>query len=213
MDTLFPMQSGAEPYLPTRHTLPALAAALPGCQGCDLHLNGTRPVFGEGPAKASLMLVGEQPGDQEELQGKPFVGPAGAVLDEILQELRIPRGEVYVSNAVKHFKFVLRGKRRIHENPRMGEINACRPWLTAEIEIVKPVVVVCLGASASKSLLGGSFSLMKDHGKPFSTSFAKQVYATVHPSAVLRAPDADRRQELRAMLAVDLERAWAAVNA
>ena len=213
METLFELNPSAEPFLPASRTLPTLASALPGCKGCDLHLNGTRPVFGEGPAHASLLLVGEQPGDQEELRGKPFVGPAGAILDGVLESLHIPRVEVYITNAVKHFKFVLKGKRRLHESPRLAEINACRPWLTAELDAIKPKVIVCLGASASKSLLGSSFALMKDHGKPFSTPFANPVFATVHPSAVLRAPDEDRRHELQAMLSADLERAWAAVIA
>ena len=138
------------------------------------------------PRKVALMLVGEQPGDQEEQQGLPFVGPAGAVLDEVLEELRIPREALYVTNAVKHFKFVERGKRRLHETPRMSEVSACRPWLVAEIEAVKPRVVLCLGANASKSLLGSGFGLLRDHGKRIASPFAENVYATVHPSAVLR---------------------------
>jgi len=206
-------QNGAEPFVPERRTLSTLAEALPGCRGCDLCCNGTHPVAGNGPAKATLMLVGEQPGDQEEQQGLPFVGPAGAELSRILEDLHIPRAAIFLTNAVKHFKFVQRGKRRLHESPRMGEINACRPWLQAEIEIVEPKVVVCLGANASKSLLGSSFALMQNHGKRLSTPFAEEVYATIHPSAVLRAPDSERRQELRELLAQDLHRAWVAAQA
>ncbi len=209
METFAP-QPGAEPFLPERRGLRALAAALPGCRGCDIFCNGSRPVAGTGPAKARLMLVGEQPGDQEEQAGAPFVGPAGAELDRILQELQIPRAELFLTNAVKHFKFVQRGKRRLHDTPRMSEINACRPWLAAEITAVKPKVVCCLGANASRSLLGSSFALMKQRGQRLSSPYAAEVYATLHPSAILRAPDSARRRELRTLLAGDLERAWIA---
>ncbi len=205
-------QPTAQPFIPEDHTLPAIAAALPACKGCDLYCHAIQVVPGRGPAKASLMLVGEQPGDQEDKQGEPFVGPAGAVLDHILEDLRIPRSEVFVTNAVKHFKFVQRGKLRLHQNPRMSEIVACRPWLLAEIDAIKPKAVLCLGASASKSLLGGTFALMKDHGKEFSTPYASRVFATIHPSAVLRARDEENRAQLKTFLAQDLQRAWLAVN-
>ena len=165
-------------------------------------------VPGRGDPRAALMLVGEQPGDQEDKQGEPFVGPAGAVLDQVLEELRIPRSSIYLTNAVKHFKFVQRGKLRLHQSPRMTEIIACRPWLAAEIEAVKPKVVLCLGASASKSLLGGTFALMKDHGKMLSSPYARNVIATIHPSAVLRARDEDSRRTMRQFLANDLALAW-----
>ncbi len=141
--------------MPEDHSLAALQAALPKCKGCDLYCHAIQAVPGRGPVKARLMLVGEQPGDQEDKQGEPFVGPAGKVLDRALEDVGIPRAAVYVTNAVKHFKFEERGKIRLHKTPRMSEINACRPWLAAEIEAVNPKVVVCLGASASKSLLGG----------------------------------------------------------
>ena len=154
------------------------------------------------------MLVGEQPGDQEDRQGKPFVGPAGRVLDEVLEELGIDRGSVYVTNAVKHFKFVQRGKLRLHQNPRMSEIMACRPWLLAEIDAVRPRVILCLGASASKSLLGGTFALMRDHGKVLATSFAEHVVATIHPSAVLRARDQQSGEQLRSFLRDDMRIAY-----
>ncbi len=201
-------QPTAQPYVPEDHSLPSLLAALPACKGCELYCHATQVVPGRGPATATLMLVGEQPGDKEDLAGEPFIGPAGAVLDSILAELRIPRPEVYVTNAVKHFKFVQRGKLRLHQNPRMSEISACRPWLLAEIEAIKPKVILCLGASASKSLLGGTFALMKDHGKLIHSPYAEKVLATIHPSAVLRARDEPNRQQLKHFLTTDLAVAW-----
>ena len=203
-------QPTAQPYVPQDHSIPTLMAALPSCKGCDLYCHATQAVGGVGPSNAALMLVGEQPGDQEDRQGTPFVGPAGAVLDRILDDLHIPRTALYVTNAVKHFKFVQRGKFRLHQNPRMSEIMACRPWLLAEIEAVQPKVVLCLGASASKSLLGGTFALMKDHGKLNSTPFADKVFATIHPSAVLRARDEPNRIQLEQFLSDDLATAWLA---
>ena len=158
-------QPTAQPFLPEDHSIPSLLAALPSCKGCDLYCHATQAVGGVGPATASLMLVGEQPGDQEDRQGTPFVGPAGAVLDRILEELRIPREALYVTNAVKHFKFIQRGKFRLHQNPACRRSWPAAPGSLAEIEAIKPQVVLCLGASASKSLLGGHFALMKDHGK------------------------------------------------
>ena len=201
-------QPTAQPFVPQDHSLAALAAALPACKGCDLYCQATQVVPGRGPAVSPLMLVGEQPGDQEDKQGQPFVGPAGAVLDRVLDDLRIPREALYITNAVKHFKFVQRGKLRLHQNPRMSEIMACRPWLLAEIESVRPKVVLCLGASASKSLLGGTFALMKDHGKLLHTPFADKVFATIHPSAVLRGRDEANREQLRSFLSEDLGKAW-----
>ena len=201
-------QPTAQPFVPSEHTLPILAAAMPACKGCDLYCHATQVVTGRGPANASMMLVGEQPGDQEDLQGLPFVGPAGRVLDEVLDDLRIPREAIFVTNAVKHFKFVQRGKLRLHQSPRMSEIMACRPWLLAEIKAVKPRVILCLGASASKSLLGGTFALMKDHGKQMQTPYADRVFATIHPSAVLRGRDEPNRRQLRTFLTDDLATAW-----
>lgn len=206
-------QPSAQPFVPDDHTLAALAAALPACKGCELYCHATQSVRGRGPAGARLMLVGEQPGDQEDRQGEPFVGPAGAVLDRILDDLRIPRAQLFITNAVKHFKFVQRGKLRLHQSPRMSEISACRPWLTAEIDAVKPRVVLCLGASAAKSLLGGTFALMKDHGKPIASPYFGQVYATIHPSAILRARDEASRHQMHAFLSEDLARAWHAAQA
>ncbi len=204
----------AAPFVPTRHELPLINAALPTCKGCDLYLHATQAVPGVGPSPATahkpaaLMLVGEQPGDQEDLQGLPFVGPAGRILDKVLAELQIDRSAVYVTNAVKHFKFIQRGKLRLHQNPRMSEISACRPWLLAEIDAVRPKVVLCLGASASKSLLGGTFALMRDHGKILSTPYANQVVATIHPSAVLRARDPQTGEQLYNFLRDDLALAF-----
>jgi uracil-DNA glycosylase len=164
----------------------------------------TQVVFGAGPVRASLMLIGEQPGDEEDRRGQPFVGPAGRLLDELLSEAGIERSTTYVTNAVKHFKFVLRGKRRLHESPRLSEINACRPWLLAELDAVRPGLVVCLGASAAKSLLGAKFALMRDRGKLVSSAYAAQVMATLHPSAILRAVDVERASMMKAMLLGDL---------
>ena len=208
----------AAPFVPPEHTLPVLSAAMNGCKGCDLYLHATQAVPGAGPADlgpshpATLMLVGEQPGDQEDRQGLPFVGPAGRILDQALADLKIDRGQIYVTNAVKHFKFVQRGKLRLHQNPRMSEISACRPWLLAEIDAVRPRVILCLGASASKSLLGGTFALMRDHGKVLSTPYADQVIATIHPSAVLRARDEPSREQLYNFLRDDLALAYAAAH-
>jgi DNA polymerase len=203
-------QPSAAPFLPEDRSLPSLVSAMPACRGCELYCHATQVVPGRGPGDAELMLVGEQPGDKEDLRGEPFVGPAGTVLNELLEELRIPRLQVFVTNAVKHFKYIQRGKLRLHQNPRMSEITACRPWLLAEIAAVKPKVILCLGASASKSLLGGTFALMKDHGKLVDSPYAAKVLATIHPSAVLRGRDEQNRRQLREFLATDLAKAWEA---
>ena len=194
----------AEPFVPAEHKLEALRAAMPGCKGCELYCHATQVVPGAGPEGSALMLVGEQPGDQEDLEGSPFVGPAGKLLRKAMEELRIRPGEVYLTNAVKHFKFVQRGKLRLHQSPRMSEIVACKPWLLAEIDAVRPKVVLCLGASASKSVLGGTFALMRERGKVLSTPFAERVLATVHPSAVLRGRDKTSRDQLYEYLKEDL---------
>lgn len=201
-------QPTAQPFVPEAHTLPAIGAALPACRGCELYCHATQVVPGRGPERAKLMLVGEQPGDQEDRQGLPFVGPAGGVLDRLLEELHIPRQALYVTNAVKHFKFVQRGKLRLHQNPRMSEIMACRPWLLAEMAALKPMLVLCLGASASKSLLGGTFALMRDHGKILQTPQGDAVMATIHPSAILRARDEPSRKQMLQFLSDDLALAW-----
>jgi len=177
-------------------SLPELARAAKGCTACPLFERGTQTVFGEGPAAAHMMLVGEQPGDAEDLAGRPFVGPAGRLLDRALDAAGIDRSQVYVTNAVKHFKWVPRGKRRIHSKPNAMEMQACFPWLEAEIAAVQPTVLVALGATAAQALLGRSFRVTKQRGTPLASPFGPQIVATVHPSALLRAPDdATRRTE------------------
>ncbi|HTM05572.1 MAG TPA: UdgX family uracil-DNA binding protein [Vicinamibacterales bacterium] len=195
----------AAPFVPRTTSLRALTAAAHECRGCDLYKHATQVVFGEGPKGAHVMLVGEQPGDQEDHQGEPFVGPAGALLDRALNDAGIPRQDVYVTNAVKHFKWEPRGKRRIHKKPRISEVKACRPWLEAELKAVKPAIVVCLGATAAQAVLGSQFKLMAQRGRLMVSPIAEHVVATIHPSAVLRAPDADARRDAYAMLVADLK--------
>ena len=201
-------QPTAAPFVPAEHTIPVLQAALPSCEGCELYKFATQVVPGTGHTAAALMLVGEQPGDQEDRQGAPFVGPAGGVLRKALDEIGISPEEIYLTNAVKHFKFVQRGRIRLHQNPRMSEITACKPWLAAEIDAVKPRVILCLGASAARSLLGGTFALMRERGVVKQTAFAERVIATVHPSAVLRAQDEGGRAQLYNFLRDDLAFAY-----
>jgi DNA polymerase len=197
-------KTSAAPFVPTEHTLPVLTHAMPGCKGCDLYKHATQVVPGAGKSRGKLMLVGEQPGNDEDLEGEPFVGPAGGMLRRALSELQINPAEIYMTNAVKHFKFVQRGKLRLHQSPRMSEINACRPWLLAEIDAVRPRVVLCLGASAAKSLLGSTFSVLKDRGQVRETAYAKQVIATIHPSAILRNRDEQDHKRLYHYLLDDL---------
>jgi len=185
---------GAEGFIPERHVLPQLRAAIHACHGCTLYRHATQAVFGEGAADARVMLVGEVPGDAEDLAGRPFVGPAGRLLDEALAAAHIPRDDVYVTNAVKHFKFVRRGKRRLHERPSRYEIAACKPWLGAELDAVHPAIVVLLGATAAQALLGAAFRVTRTRGQPLVTGFARYTFATVHPASVLRAPDDEMRQ-------------------
>lgn len=201
-------KTSAATFVPPEHTLPVLRASMPGCQGCELYKHATQVVPGVGGAHARLMLVGEQPGDQEDQQGEPFVGPAGKVLRRALEELQIEADQVFTTNAVKHFKFIQRGRIRLHQNPRMGEINACRPWLLAELDAVKPKVVLCLGASAAKSLLGSTFTLTRERGIVKSTPFAERVIATFHPSAILRAQDDASRDGMYRMMKDDLALAY-----
>jgi DNA polymerase len=182
--------NGAAEFLPDRLDLDSLRSAAACCEGCDLYRNATQTVFGEGPRQARFMLVGEQPGDQEDRQGHPFVGPAGRILDKGLQEAGIERDDVYLTNAVKHFSFTPRGKRRIHQKPTAAEIDACQPWLNAELAVVRPEVVVVLGATAARSLLGRAFKVTQHRGEPVPLGESLAV-ATIHPSAVLRAPDRD----------------------
>jgi uracil-DNA glycosylase family protein len=184
--------------LPDRPTLASVRAVAAGCKACDLYKRGTQTVFGEGPQRSVIMLVGEQPGDAEDLAGHPFVGPAGRLLDRALEEAGIDRRRVYVTNVVKHFKWEPRGKRRIHAKPNAGEIGACRPWLETEIALVKPRVLVCLGATAAQALLGKTFKVSKQRGTIVASSLAPIVTATIHPSSILRAPDEEgRREEMR----------------
>ena len=194
----------AAPFVPKTTSLKVLSAAAHECRGCDLYKSATQVVFGSGPKNAQVMFVGEQPGDQEDRQGEPFVGPAGALLDKALADAGIPRDQVYVTNAVKHFKWEPRGKRRIHKKPRASEVKACRPWLDAELQSVKPAVVVCLGATAAQSMLGASFKLMQQRGQVVASP-AGRIVATIHPSAVLRAPDSEGRKAAYRMLVADLK--------
>jgi uracil-DNA glycosylase family protein len=197
--------------LPERPTLGSVREVAKGCKACDLHKRGTQTVFGEGPRRAEIMMVGEQPGDAEDLAGRPFVGPAGRILDRGLEEAGIDRSLVYVTNVVKHFKWEPRGKRRIHAKPNAAEISACRPWLETEIALVKPRVVVCLGATAAQALLGKSFKVSRQRGEFVSSALAPLVTATVHPSSILRAPDEDARHEEMQRFIDDLKKIAAAL--
>jgi DNA polymerase len=190
----------AAPLVPERPSLPTLREAAAGCTACDLHKTGTQTVFGEGSASAEVVFVGEQPGDQEDLQGRPFVGPAGKLFDKALDDAGIDRAQVYVTNAVKHFKWIARGKRRIHQKPNWSEIAACRPWLDAELETIKPRVLVCLGATAAQALLGRDFRVSRQRGVPVESDLAEHVLATVHPSSILRGDPESREQEYKAFV-------------
>jgi uracil-DNA glycosylase len=180
--------------IPPRPTLPTVREAAKDCRACDLYKRGTQTVFGEGPRRAEVMMVGEQPGDAEDLAGHPFVGPAGKLLDRALEDAGIVRRLVYVTNVVKHFKWEPRGKRRIHKKPNAGEIAACRPWLDVEIQLVRPRAIVCLGATASQALLGRAFKVTAHRGEFVASPLAPLVLATVHPSSLLRAPDEETRR-------------------
>jgi DNA polymerase len=180
-------------FVPPHPTLPALREAAAGCTACDLYRRGTQTVFGEGRRKAPIMLVGEQPGNDEDLAGRPFVGPAGKLLDRALGAAGIDREDCYVTNIVKHFKWKPQGKRRIHDKPNAAEIEACRPWFQAELEVVQPEVVVCLGATAAQALLGRQFRISVDRGKFVPSPLGPRVFTTIHPSALLRMPDEDTR--------------------
>ena len=208
------LKESAAPFVPQDRTLPVLAEAVQKCKGCDLYKNATQAVFGDiengvGAAKpkVTIMMIGEQPGDQEDKQGRPFVGPAGKLLDKALEEAEIDRGKVYVTNAVKHFKWEPRGKQRIHKKPSMKEINACRPWLDAELETVQPKLIVALGATAAQGLLGSSFRITQSHGRVQDAPGLPPIIATLHPSAILRAQiDEDRHAQMR-ILVEDLREA------
>jgi DNA polymerase len=197
--------AGADPYVPESATLEELREAAQGCKGCELYRHATQAVWGEGPARASIVMVGEQPGDKEDLAGQPFVGPAGELLNRALEDAGIERASVYLTNAVKHFKFEERGKRRIHKKPSEGETAACKPWLWAEIARVKPKLIVCLGATAARSVIGKQHKLMAQRGEFLEHTAAPLVTATVHPSAILRAPDRDARGAQYAAFVADLK--------
>jgi DNA polymerase len=195
----------AADLIPPHPTLAKLRDAAATCTACPLYENATQTVFGEGPAHAAVMLVGEQPGDQEDLAGHPFVGPAGKLLDRCLEAAGVDRGRAYVTNTVKHFKWTPRGKRRLHGKPNSREIRACKPWVEAEIAQVKPKVIVCLGATAAQALLGPEFRVTRDRGRFMQSALAPYVLATVHPSALLRAPP-ERRDEELARFVADLRK-------
>jgi uracil-DNA glycosylase len=194
----------ATPFLPDTNSLSALREASTGCRGCHLWRGATQTVFGEGLKRARVMLVGEQPGDKEDLAGKPFVGPAGRELDRGLEAAGIARDQAYVTNVVKHFKFEERGRRRIHQTPKRFEIDACKPWLAAELETVEPDALVLLGATAAKALLGSSFRVTRHRGELLDSELAPILTATIHPSAILRAPDDAARAAEREAFAEDL---------
>jgi uracil-DNA glycosylase len=198
------MSSAAE-FLPSSRSLKTLAEAAEGCRGCELYKDATQVVFGRGRRSAELMLVGEQPGDKEDLEGEPFVGPAGRLLDRALEEAGIDRSETYVTNAVKHFKWKPKGNRRLHQTPRAGEIEACKPWLGAEVEAVKPRAVLAMGATAARSLFGPKVKVSKDRGRPLESPLAPVAAVTIHPSAILRLRDRDEREAELAGFVADLE--------
>ncbi len=192
--------------VPHGATLPDLKRAAASCTACDLYERATQTVFGEGPPGAAVMFVGEQPGDYEDVAGRPFVGPAGKLLDQVLEEVGIDRSQVYVTNVVKHFKWTPAGKRRLHAKPNAREISACRPWLEAEIASVKPKVLVCLGATAAQALLGRNFRVSRQRGELISSPLAPYAIATVHPSSLLRAPDEETRRQEKERFVEDLRK-------
>jgi uracil-DNA glycosylase family protein len=198
------MSSAAE-FLPASRSLKALEQAAETCRGCELYKDATQVVFGGGRKSAELMLVGEQPGDKEDREGEPFVGPAGRLLDRALEEAGIDRSEAYVTNAVKHFKWKPKGNRRLHQTPRAGEIEACKPWLQAEVEAVKPRALLAMGATAARSLFGTKVKVTKDRGQPLESPLAPVAAVTIHPSAILRLRDHDEREAELAGFVADLE--------
>src|SRR5436305_12560014 len=199
-------ETSAADFFPKRKSLKAFRDAAADCQACDLWERGTQTVFGEGARGAEVLLVGEQPGNEEDLAGKPFVGPAGRLLDDALLEAGIDRAKTYVTNVVKHFKWEPRGKRRIHKKPNAREVSACRPWLEAEISLLKPKVIVCLGATAAQALLGPQFKVTKQRGQFIESTLAPYIMATVHPSSILRAPDEETRHDEKRKFIDDLKK-------
>ncbi len=196
----------AAPLVPAKPSLPRLRAAAAGCTACPLYKTGTQTVFGEGLASARAIFLGEQPGDSEDRAGRPFVGPAGKLLDRALEEAGVDRKLVYVTNVVKHFKWTAKGKRRLHEKPNVREIAACRPWLEAELEVIHPEVLVCLGATAAQALFGKSFKVTQMRGEILRHELAEKIMATVHPSSILRAPDDETRHREMELFVRDLRR-------
>jgi uracil-DNA glycosylase len=196
-------ERGAAPFVPAERSFTALRDTVQACRGCDLYKDATQAVLGEGLQTAHLMFVGEQPGDHEDIEGRPFIGPAGRILDKALSDLGIARGDVYVTNAVKHFKWVPKGKRRIHQTPRVGEIRACKPWLEAEIDILKPELIVCLGSIAVQSLLGPKIKLLANRGTVVESSYGPCLLA-VHPSVILRIEDTYEREAAYSAFITDL---------
>ena len=199
------VKASARAFIPSDASLPELTSAAAACRGCALFEHASQVVFGEGPATAAIMLIGEQPGDEEDLQGAPFVGPAGQVLDKVIAEAGLTRSDLYVTNAVKHFTFRREGKRRIHEKPRIGDVRACRPWLETEIDRINPRVIVCMGATAAQSLLGPAVRIQRDRGRVANSSWAPHTIVTYHPSAMLRASDPTHAEEIRRWLLEDLQ--------
>ena len=196
----------AETFFPARPSLTSLRGAARHCTACPLFRNATQTVFGEGPRRARLVLIGEQPGDHEDLEGRPFVGPAGSFLEAALARAGLPRGELYLTNAVKHFKFEVRGKRRIHQKPDAGEVEACRPWLGAELALLRPEMIVCLGATAVRAIFGPAARVTRDRGRPLATPYAPWTLMTYHPSALLRMPTGPGRDRAHVDFAEDLQR-------
>jgi DNA polymerase len=206
---------GAAGYVPEHPTPRTLREAVQRCRGCHLYVHATQAVFGEGPNSAEIVLIGEQPGDEEDRQGHPFVGPSGKLLDRALADAGIDRALVYVTNAVKHFKFEERGKRRLHKKPNGAEIRACQPWLEAEINLIQPRIIVCLGATAAQSIFGATYRVTKERGQFVRNSWAPHVTSTVHPSAILRAPDEEQRHIEYERFVADLKkvhRVWKALG-
>jgi DNA polymerase len=206
-------KNSAAEFLPKSNgdSLSSLALAAAGCQGCELYRDATQTVFGAGGRRAPLMLIGEQPGDVEDRQGKPFVGPAGILLRAVLAECSVTQRDYYVTNSVKHFRWIPRGKKRLHAKPLMRHVNACKPWLDAEVGALRPKVIVCLGATAAQSCFGSSFRLLQQRGKVLTGPWGQPTVCTYHPSAILRAPDQERRAAMREAFRQDLERAIALI--
>jgi uracil-DNA glycosylase len=198
--------TSAAEFIPEHPTPRTLREAVQRCRGCDLYAHATQAVFGEGPNSAEIVFIGEQPGDEEDRQGHPFVGPSGRLLDRALVEAGIDRSLVYVTNAVKHFKFEERGKRRLHKKPSGLEIRACQPWLEAEINLIQPRIIVCLGATAAQTIFGGTYRLTKERGQFVRNSWAPYVTSTVHPSSILRAPDEEQRHMEYDLFVADLKK-------